>query len=146
MPQRSVSPTASRSIIVRLATLPRIDALHPVAARCVYAMRLIGLHERARRDPVPELATRLGSVEAAAKALAFGQAVAWAWPEDVHLTCFCSPVMTHDEATIATMIEAAARGDVGRFEAAIAGLVRPDRVHRLMEAALAFVAAEMRAS
>ncbi|MFM7403338.1 MAG: hypothetical protein ACKO1N_04420 [Erythrobacter sp.] len=72
----SEMPTAAiRSIIAALAAPPRAERLGPVASRFVHALRLIAVHERVGRDPVPELAVRLGSVEVAAKALILAQAM-----------------------------------------------------------------------
>ena len=143
--QHRLPAAVSRDIIARLAQPVRMEALHPLAARFVYSLRLIAMHEQARRDPVPELATRLGSVECAAKALALSSAIAATWPEDVHLARFCHPLLSHDEATIGALIGCAATRDRLGFEAAIEGLIRPDRVHRLWDGVLALVAAEQRA-
>lgn len=141
----SRSPTtAAKATIAKLAQTPRIADVHPIAARFVYALRLIALHDRAGRDPVPELACRLGSVEVAAKALALGQVISASWPEDIHVSRFCCGLMSHDEATIAAMMQSAGLRDRAGFEGAIEGLIRPDRAHRLWDAVLALVAAEMR--
>lgn len=140
------SSAAFRATLAGLARPPRIEEAGPLAARFVYALRLIALHERARRDPVPELATRLGSVEVAAKALALGQAISVNWPENIYVARFCCPLLSHDEATIAALIDSAAQGDRKGFESAIEGFVRPDRIHRLWEPVLALIAAEMRAA
>lgn len=139
---RNLSAKA-RSTIAQLASPPRIEMLGPLAARFVYSLRLIALHDRARRDPVPELATRLGSVEIAAKALALSQAITSVWPENIQVSRFCCQLMTHDEATIAALIDATAHRDSQRFEAAVVGLIRPDRIHRLWDGVLALIEAEM---
>lgn len=146
MSQSPLSNTASKAIIAQLANAPRIAASHPIAARIVYALRLIALYDREGGDPVPELATRMGSVESAAKALFLGQAIKACWPEDIHISRFCCGLMTHDEATIAAMVSGAVMRDRSAFEGAIGGLVRPDRFHRLWDAVLALVAAEARAA
>lgn len=139
------SPTAhSRSIISQLAQRPRVDCLGPIAARFVYSLRLIALHERARRDPVPELTLRLGSVEVAAKALALFQAIGSTWPETVHVSRFCCHFLTHDEATIGGWIDAVVDRDSQAFEDAVAGLIRPDRTQRLWDSTLDLVSAEIR--
>lgn len=139
------SPTAAtRNMIAALAAPPRIETLGPIAARFLHALRLIAAHDRVRRDPVPELASRLGSVDVAAKALILAQAIAATWPENIAVSRFCCRLMSHDEATIGAFVDAAAAGDRRRFEAALDGLVRPERAHRLWEAALALAAAEMR--
>lgn len=145
MPQSRLSSAAAKATIARLAQPPLLADQHPIAARFVYSLRLIAVHDRAGRDPVPELATRLGSIETAAKALALGQAIKATWPEDIHISRFCCGLMSHDEATIATMITAAATRDRAMFEDAINGLIRPDRAHRLWDAVLGLVAAEVRA-
>lgn len=139
-------PSATaQNIIAALATPPRVERLGPVAGRFLHALRLIALHERMGRDPVPELAVRLGSVEVAAKALILAHAIAASWPENINVSRFCCRLMSHDEATIGAFIDAAAAGDRRDFEAALTGLIRPERMHRLWEGALALAAAELRA-
>lgn len=140
------TPTAAtRSIIAALAAPPRVDMLGPIAGRFIHALRLIAVHERARHDPVPELANRLGSVDVAARALILAQAIAATWPENIAISRFCCRLLSHDEATIGAFVDAAAGGDRRAFEAALEGLVRPDRSHRLWDCALALAAAELRA-
>ncbi len=145
MPLSRSASAARKATIAKLAQPPRIDAIHPIAARFVYSLRLIALHEHARRDPVPELATRLGSVEVAAKSLALGQVIGATWPENIRVSRFCCCLLTHDEATIGALIESAANCDSAGFDRAIGGLIRPDRQHRLWDAVLALAAAEARA-
>lgn len=135
---------AANSIIAALAAPPRIERLGPVAGRFIHALRLVALHERLGRDPVPELAARLGSVDVAARALILAQAIAASWPENITISRFCCRLLSHDEATIGAFVDAASQGDRHGFEAALAGLVRPERMPRLWEGALALAAAEMR--
>ena len=140
------SPTsAARATIAALAAPQRIETLGPIAGRFVHALRLIALHERIGRDPVPELAVRLGSVEVAAKALILAQTISASWPENIHVGRFCCRLLSHDEATIGAFVEAAACSDRIGFEAALTGLIRADRMPRLWEGALALTAAELRA-
>ena len=143
MPHPIPTDTA-RQMIAALAAPPRVERLGPIAGRFVHALRLIALHERAGRDPVPELANRLGSVDVAAKALILAHAIAATWPENIHVSRFCCRLLSHDEATIGAFVDAAAEGDRRGFEAALEGLVRADRAHRLWESALALAAAEIR--
>lgn len=145
MPPHNAPSATTRSIIAALATPPRIERLGPIAGRFIHALRLIAVHDRMGRDPVPELANRLGSVDVAAKALILAQAIAATWPENIAISRFCCRLLSHDEATIGTFIDAAAQGDRRAFEAALDGLVRADRAHRLWEGALALCAAEIRA-
>lgn len=145
MPQNRLPSAAAMNTIMALALPPRIETLDTIGARFVHALRLIALHERLGRDPVPELAVRLGSVEPAAKALILAQTIGASWPENIHVSRFCCRLLTHDEATIGTFVDAAARGDRAAFEASLTGLVRADQMHRLWEGALALTTAEMRA-
>ena len=145
MPHDRSPTSATRSIIAALAAPPRMERLGPIAGRFVHALRLIAVHDRMGRDPVPELANRLGSVDVAAKALILAQAIAATWPENIAVSRFCCRLLSHDEATIGAFVDAAARGDRPGFEAALDGLVRADRAHRLWEGALALASAEIRA-
>lgn len=140
-----LSPATTRTIIAALASPPRIETLGPIGGRFVHALRLIALHERIGRDPVPELAVRLGSVDIAAKALILAHTISASWPENIHVSRFCCRLLSHDEATIGAFVDAAAQADRPDFEAALAGLVRPERMPRLWEGALALAAAELRA-
>lgn len=145
MSDRRTQSARAQSTIAALATPPRIEALAPIGGRFVHALRLIALHERAGRDPVPELAMRLGGVEVAAKSLILAHAISASWPENIHVSRFCCRLLSHDEVTIGLFIDAAARGDRVAFEGALSGLVRADRMPRLWESALALASAEMRA-
>lgn len=143
---RQQPPSAiTQSIIAALATPPRVEALGPIGGRFVHALRLIALHERMGRDPVPELAVRMGGVDVAAKALILAQAISASWPENIAVSRFCCRLLSHDEATIGAFVDAAAVGDRVSFEGALNGLIRADRMHRLWEGAMALTAAEMRA-
>ena len=138
----AIDPAA---ILARLAEPARLAQLEPVAARFVVSLRLIALHQRANRDPVPELAASLGGVEIAAKTLALSQAVASVWPETIHVSRFCCQRLTHDEATIGALVERACARDLAGFERQIEGFIRPERFHLLWDATLGLVAAERRA-
>ncbi|NQX93954.1 MAG: DNA-directed RNA polymerase subunit beta' [Erythrobacter sp.] len=143
-PTRPVIDTSA--ILEKMAEPVLLFSLSPVAARFIHALRLIALHERVKRDPVPELAMRLGALDVAAKALALSQTVAATWPENVHVSRFCCQRLTHDEATIGTLIELTWSRDRAGFGAQIEGLIRPERVDRLWEAVLDLVAAEVNAA
>lgn len=141
-PTRPAIDTAA--ILARLAEPARLSQLGVIAARFVVSLRLIALHERVKRDPVPELAASLGGVEIAAKSLILSQAIASVWPETIHISRFCCQRLTHDEATIGALVERAWRRDLTGFEQQVEGLIRPERVHRLWDAALALALAEGR--
>ncbi len=145
MPGHRPPSATTRNTISALGAPPRIETLGPIAGRFLHALRLIALHDRMGRDPVPELAANLGSVDVAARALILAQAIAASWPENIAISRFCCRLMSHDEATIGGFVDAAAHGDRAGFEAALSGLIRADRTHRLWESALALAAAELRA-
>jgi len=140
--QHRATTKSARDWIEGFKITPAIDGLGPIAARFIYSLRLIALHERARRDPVPELATRLGSVAVASKSLALAQSISATWPENVHVSRFCCQLLTHDEATIGAMIGAACDASHAQFRSQLAGLVRPDRIHTLWDHSLGLVCAE----
>ncbi|MFO6448253.1 DNA-directed RNA polymerase subunit beta' [Erythrobacter sp. NE805] len=134
----------TQNLLEALATPPPLTSLGPIAARFVHALRLIAFYERIGRDPVPDLAAKLDSVDVAAKALILAQELAATWPEKITVKRSCCRYMSHDEATIGAFVDAATAGDRRGFERALYGLVRPERAHRLWEAALALVSAELR--
>lgn len=144
MPQNNISHAASQAVIAELAKPPCARDLDPIAARFIYSLRLIALHEKAKRDPVPELAMRLGNVEVAAKSLALANAISATWPEKVRVSRFCCGYLTHDEVTIGAIIQSASDRDPEMFKCTVAGFIRPAQTHRLWEAALDLVAAELR--
>ncbi|MCK0127148.1 DNA-directed RNA polymerase subunit beta' [Erythrobacter sp. F6033] len=121
-----------------------VVSLSPIAARFVYSLRLIALHDRVRKDPLPELVVRLGSVDIAAKALTLAQVISSTWPEPIHISRFCCHLLSHDETAIGRLLDGAAHCDRIAFDSAVEGLVRPDRMHRLWDRTLALVAAESR--
>lgn len=134
----------TQTLIESLATPPPVASLGPIAGRFIHALRLIAFYERVGRDPVHELAAKLTSVDVAAKALILAQAIAATWPERAVVKRFCCRYLSHDEATIGAIVDAATHGDRRGFEAALDGLIRTDRAHRLWEGALALVSAELR--
>ncbi|WP_416830248.1 MAG: DNA-directed RNA polymerase subunit beta' [Erythrobacter sp.] len=144
MPQ-SQRTAAATATIARLAEPPRMANLNPIAARFLHSLRLITHYQQARRDPVAELAARLGSVDVAAKSLALSQSICAAWPENISVSRFCCGLLSHDEASIGALVEAGTARDRTRFEEEIAGLVRPDRLERLWDATQDLVMAELRA-
>jgi len=146
MPDNRLPIARSRQILAKLASPARLESFGPIAARFAFSLRLIALHQRANRDPVPELATRLGRIEVAARTLALSQAITQVWPENIHVSRFCCKAMTHDEATIGAMIEAATDRDREAFDAAAEGLIRPARIETLWDAATDLVMAELQAA
>lgn len=143
MPDSHITSAAAKETISKLGEPVRLDGQNPIAARFIYSLRLIAAHARMRRDPVAELTAQLGSVDVAAKSLALSQAICAAWPENIHVSRFCCCLVSHDEATIASAIEAVIERDRTCFDQTMVGLIRPDRIERLWEAASDLVIAEL---
>lgn len=146
MPENRPASSSSQTIIAQLAQPRRVQSFGAIAARFIYSLRLIALHDRARRDPVPELAMRLASVESAAKSLALAQTITQVWPENVTVSRFCCCALTHDEATIGALIDAATARDRTAFDGAVQGLVRPMRIETLWDASVDLIVAELHAA
>ena len=127
--------------VARLARPADIRVLPVVAMRLVLVMRWRPYYARAEREPLGELAARLGSVTAALTALEFADRVTAAWPEPFTVHPACCPKLTPDEHTVALVAKAAAAGDRAAFAAALDGLVRPQRHERLFDAAIRAVCA-----
>ncbi|MEL7199722.1 MAG: DNA-directed RNA polymerase subunit beta' [Pseudomonadota bacterium] len=137
--------TSAKSIVANLQRAPRLSELHPIAARFVYSVRLMALHERAGRDPVPELSSRLGSVDVAAKSLALAKTIMRCWPENIHVSRFCCGLISHDEVTIGGIVSSAVHRDYDAFVHCTHGLIRPDRAPALWEGCNDLVIAELSA-
>ena len=146
MPQNKLSTAATKATIAKLGAKPHLGEFNPIAARMVHAIRLIALHEQAKRDPVPELAQRLGHIDVAVKALSLAQAICASWPENIQVSRFCCGFLSHDEMTVAAMVDCAGHRDRDAFARTVQGLVRPERIPRLWDATLALVETEYRAA
>lgn len=128
--------------VERLSLARATESLHPVAARFIHALRLIAIHSRAGRDPTAELVLRLGSMAVAVKALQLTDSLGACWPEPIQLRRFCCGALSHDEATIAALVEAAWRNRQDRFEFQLDGLLRPEQSQRLWVDCVELVASE----
>ena len=92
------------------------------------------LFEQAGRDPVPDLAQRYRSVEAACAVHGLVRTVMRTWPEPFMVNRACCLAMSPDETTLAAMVRAACRADRTGFGDEIAGFVRDERHDALYEA------------
>jgi len=118
---------AHAAIIAGFARPQDVRALTLTALHVVMAMRLSALFERVGRDPVPDLAQRYRSIEAAAAVTALVRRVIRAWPEQFLVNRPCQLTMTPDEATLAQMVRHALGADRRGFDATLAGFVRTER-------------------
>lgn len=129
--------------LLRLQAPTSITTLPALAARFLYSLRLIALYRSAGRDPAAELAVRLESMSAALHALELSGAIQHCWPEPVVVSRFCCDMLSHDELTIGRMIEAAACHDRAECTRQLDGLLRPERIAILWDAAVQLVGAEL---
>lgn len=143
---RHAKPVRAALSIEKLKERPQVDDFHPLAVRFVFSLRLIALHRRAKRDPVPELAARLGNVTAAIAALELSETIAAIWPEPVRVGRACCRCLTFDEVTLGRALEAVVVRDRLAFNHQLEGLLKPGRIDLVWEQAMTLVAAELNAS
>ena len=91
--------------------------------RLVGAVRLWPLAAKMRCCPLKAIAGRLGNLRAAAHLQLMIEEMGAAWPDPFCVAPPGSPAMTHDEATLAEMIEYAACGDRPAFDRLLADLL-----------------------
>ncbi|WP_176273245.1 DNA-directed RNA polymerase subunit beta' [Altererythrobacter lutimaris] len=106
---------------------------------------MIAIHRRAKRDPVPELAARLGNVTSAIAALDLVETLTSVWPEPIQVGRACCRALTLDEATMGRAVQAVSARDREAFVHQLDGLMKAGRVDLLWEQAMTFVAAEFAA-
>lgn len=136
----SLGHPAFAATISRMSRPQDIRALSLAGLHIVTAMRLCAMFERAERDPLPDLARRYRSVEAAVSVHRLVRAVIETWPERFTVNRPCCLSMSPDEATLAGLVRHAAAGRREAFCAEIAGFVRAERHERLFDAAVQAVA------
>jgi hypothetical protein len=104
------------------------------------AMRLCALFEASARDPVPDMAQRYRSIEAACAVHGLVQTIKQLWPEPFMVNRPCCLAMTPDETTLAALARAASAGQREAFSKAVTGFVRADRHEALYNATIHAVA------
>lgn len=106
-----------RSELIRRFTQQALVRDLPVdAAQAVLALRYCILCHRSARDPIPELERRWGNIVAARRYRLLVEAIGHAWPDAFAVAPPCCPHLSFDEALLAAMMGAAARGDRARFD------------------------------
>jgi hypothetical protein len=137
---------ASGSATLFPATLEKLARPHDVRGltlnglHMVMAMRLCALFDQAGRDPVPDLARRYRSIEAACAVHGLVQTIKQVWPEPFIINRPCCHAMTPDEVTLSALVRAARSADRTGFAQAVDGFVRADRHGALYEATVHAVA------
>ncbi len=137
------NPTQQSAFAAQIDALGRpqdIRALPLSGLRLVVALRLCAQFERAARDPVPELAQRFRSTEAACAVHDLIVTVVDSWPEPFTFNGPCCLSLSPDEATLAAMSRAALHADHAGFFRSIDGFVRQDRQQALYNSTLHAVA------
>ncbi len=124
------------SQIKALARPQDMRGLSITGLHVVMAIRLCAAFDRAGRDPVPDLAARYRSVEAACAVDGLVRTVKHCWPEPFMVNRPCCLAMTGDEATLAHMTRAAMAADRDEFARAIEGFVPIERHEALFSAAV----------
>lgn len=131
---------AHAATIAALGRAPDLRALSLVGVQVVSALRLCALSNHHGIDALPELARRFRNLEAAFALADLATTMKRTWPEPVMVNRACCLRLSPDEATLAAMVRAAARGDRDSFGAALAGFVRADRHEALWNACVHAVA------
>lgn len=126
--------------IEQLARQHTVRGLTLTGLHMVLAMRLCALFDQVDRDPVPDLARRYRSIEAACAVHSLVQMIKQVWPEPFIVNRPCCHAMTPDEVTLAALVRAARTADRHHFAQAIAGFVRAERHSALFEATVHAVA------
>lgn len=136
-------PAALGQAAATIAALGRAQDLRGLSlagVQIVRAIRLCALAECDGLDPVPELARRHRSFEAAFAVQDMVRTVTRTWPEPFMVARACCLRLTPDEVTLAAMVRAAIARDRAMFGQALDGFVRADRHEALWNACVHAVA------
>ncbi len=134
------SSTRFSALIDSLARPKDVRGLTLTGLHMTMAMRLCAMFDAAGRDPVPDLARRYHSIEAACAVHGLVQTIKHVWPEPFMVNRPCCLAMTPDEATLSALIRNALAADRAGFSSIVEGFVRADRHGALYEATIHAVA------
>lgn len=124
-----------------IAQTPDLRCLPGAQARIALATRVAVVFMKLQRDPRPELTNRLGSGQAAARFLAFIEAMGAAWPEPVYVNAPCCPKLSYDEMMVLDLMTACGSGDRSAFDAFLCDMLPSEVRDRIYTAAGSFIAA-----
>ncbi|MCC6942653.1 MAG: hypothetical protein IT551_13740 [Novosphingobium sp.] len=136
----SGSATQFSATIEKLARPRDVRGLTLNGLHMVMAMRLCALFDHAGRDPVPDLARRYRSIEAACAVHGLVQTIKQVWPEPFMVNRPCCHAMTPDEVTLSALVRNARSGNRAGFAQAVDGFVRAERHPALYETTVHAVA------
>ncbi|MDT0508930.1 hypothetical protein [Novosphingobium sp. MMS21-SN21R] len=134
------SNTRFSALIDSLARPQDVRALTLTGLHMTMAMRLCAMFDAAACDPVPDLARRYHSIEAACAVHGLVQTIKRVWPEPFMVNRPCCLSMTPDEATLSALVRKALSADRAGFSDVADGFVRADRHAALFEATVHAVA------
>lgn len=134
------SSTRFSAMIESLGCPQDVRGLSLKGLHMTMAMRLCALFEASGRDPLPDLAQRYRSIEAACAVHGLVQTIKRVWPEPFMVNRPCCLAMTPDETTLVALSRAAVSGKREAFSEAITGFVRADRHDALYNATIHAVA------
>jgi hypothetical protein len=129
----SGSSTLFPAMLEKLARPHDVRGLTLNGLHMVMAMRLCALFEKAGRDPVPDLARRYRSIEAACAVHGLVQTIKHVWPEPFMVNRPCCHAMSPDEVTLAALVRTARSADRTGFAQEVDGFVRAERHAALYE-------------
>jgi len=101
------------------------------AMHVVMGMRLCILYGQAGRDPLPDLAVRLRSMDAARRIERVVRTVQCAWPDHFLIHRPCSMELTPDEAVVAQLAVAATEGHEARGLPLLGDMLKRDVIAEL---------------
>ena len=136
----SDSATRFSAVIAGMARGHDIRGLTLKGLHLTMAMRLCALFEATARDPVPDLARRYHSIEAACAVHGLVMTIKQVWPEPFMVNRPCCLAMTPDETTLAALARAAMASRRDIFGDVVSGFVRFERHDALYNAAVHAVA------
>ncbi len=136
----SGSATQFSATLKRLARPQDVRGLSLTGMHMIMAMRVCAMFDQADRDPVPDLARRYRSIEAACAVHGLVQTIKQVWPEPFMVNRPCCLAMTPDEVTLSALVRAALTADRQGFALAVDGFVRAERHSALYEATVHAVA------
>ena len=103
-------------LIEKLTARTPLGALSPEGARVIMALRLKIVCDKRGMDPIPPLSTQMGGISGALRMIHVTALVATLWPDPFALSPPCCRTLSHDEAMLGALAEAAYAGDRARFD------------------------------
>jgi hypothetical protein len=114
--------------------LPRLDQLTPAQVAIAGAVRRWVLARHMRRCPLQVAHERLGCAQAARALHLLLETVRSCWPEPFAISPPCCSVLSHDEATLLVMIDAAGARRRLAFDGLLCEMLGSDARDRLFAA------------